>query len=122
MSESEAGLTERISETLESHGYLPRVRAGLKVIALKNARILAEKGSIPQTDAIRPKRFDDQNDAIQIELCKEFFQKLGLEHAAQMLELEAESAQVNLKSTFPGIKQDSDIPVLVSLVQRVSAK
>jgi hypothetical protein len=46
MTEAEEDLIGKISDILEIHGYLPRVRAELKVIALKQARSLADSHEV----------------------------------------------------------------------------
>jgi hypothetical protein len=121
MSAGEDDLVATISDTLESHGYLPRVRAGLKLLALKTAQELAKSNPIQQTDAVLPKHFDSQDDAVQIQLCKNLFEILKLEHAAEMLSIEAESPDVNLAKAFPGAVQPQT-PVLLSLIERAQRK
>lgn len=121
MGEPEEDLVGTISQTLENHGYLPRVRAGLKVIALKTAQDLVASNKIQGNAAISAKHFDNQDDALQIQLCRNFFQLLNLEKAAEMLAIEAESPEVNLEEVFPSVAKPN-APVLVSLIERAQSK
>jgi hypothetical protein len=119
MSEAEEDLIAKISETLEIHGYLPRFRAGLKVIALKTAQELAQSHEIPQTEAVGPKVFKEDADFVQIELCKDLFRALNLDYSLDMIEAEATGKQIDLKTAFPGIPKNPKVPVLVPLLQRL---
>jgi hypothetical protein len=122
MGDPEEDLVAKISETLEIHGYLPKVRAGLKVLALKTAQTLAASHEIQQTDAITRKTFQDNSDLVQLQLCKDLARALNLEKTCEMLAIEASGKAVDLKAAFPAVDSDPKVPMLVSLIERAKAK
>jgi hypothetical protein len=116
MAASEDDLMKEITAVLERHGYLPRLRASLKVTALRKAQELVAEGTLPATPAIAAKQFAG-NDALMIELCRNLFRCCRLEQTEQMLRLEAD-AGADLAAAFPDLNPDDKIPVLSDLIAR----
>jgi hypothetical protein len=119
MAATEDHLMEEITGTLERHGYLPRLRASLKVTALRKAQQLAAAGTLPATPAIAAKQFAG-DDALMIELCRNLFRCCRLEKTEQMLRLEA-MGDADLAAAFPDLSADEKIPVLAALIARARA-
>ena len=57
-----------ITGALETHGYLPRLREGLKVISLKKAQQRVDSGILDGNKAILPKKLSPK-DAKLASLC-----------------------------------------------------
>ena len=105
-------LMDGIKDALEGHGYLPRMRAGIKVVTLKKAQSLVSSGAFPETPEIARKKLDG-DDAKIASLCLDLFRFCHLDHAAEMLRTEAEFQEVDVAGEY-GASGDS--PVLCSLI------
>jgi hypothetical protein len=119
MADAEGKLVEDAAAALERHGYLPRLRADLKLASLRKARELAGAGELHNTPEIAPKVLDDPGDAVMAELCAELFHALKLLKAEEMLRTEAVFL-ADLKAAFPRVG-NPDIPVLLALIGQAQA-
>ena len=109
---TEEQLLSDITGALETHGYLPRLRAGLKVISLKKAQQMVDSGILDGNKAILPKKLS-QKDAKLASLCLQLFEFCNLKHTADMLRLEADFQPINPNTEY---HQNGDIPVICSLL------
>ncbi|OHT07244.1 hypothetical protein TRFO_24648 [Tritrichomonas foetus] len=116
----EEDLMKSITNSLEEHGYLPRIRAQLKVNALRKAQELESKGTIANSDEIKPKKLDGEDDAAMIELCRQLFEFCGLKETAEMLKVEIDQngQHIDPASRFPQINANSEEPALLQLVSK----
>lgn len=105
-------LMEGITDALERHGYLPRMRAGLKVVSLKTAQDMVASGELENTPTISPKKLTG-NDAKLASLCLQLFKLCRLDHTAEMMRLEADFQEVDVATEY-GVADGS--PVLCSLI------
>ena len=99
----EKNLMTSITSYLEDHGYLPRIRAELKVNALRVAQELAKTGEITENDQIRPKEFKDDDEMLS--MCRQLFEFCGLNETLHMLDLEANGGKKKIESDVPQILQ-----------------
>lgn len=101
--QQEQDLMNEITNALENHGYLPRIRAELKVESFKLAQEMSQKNQFSQPVDLAPKNLSDKNDQIMLELCRDLFQLCGLDKTKEMLQLEAAVPKqtINLQKELP---------------------
>lgn len=116
----ENSLMEEINQSLENTGYLPRIRAQLKVFALKKAQELQSAGSIAKTEQIPQKSVND-DDASMLELCRQLFTYCQLEETLNMMNTEIEQKDnQNISDKFPQIDTSSQKPGILQLVDKIA--
>lgn len=102
-------LMDQITAALENHGYLPRIRAGLKVAALKKAQSMVADKQLPPSDSISPKKLTGKDVKIA-NMCMQLFEMCNMKKTAEMLAIEADFA----KEALPA---KNGIPVICSLIE-----
>lgn len=102
-------LMDQITTALEKHGYLPRIRAGLKVAALKKAQSMVADNKLPPSGSISPKKLTGK-DAKIANMCMQLFEICNMKKTAEMLSIEAEFSKEQLPSS-------NGIPLICSLIK-----
>lgn len=119
----ETGLMDAISQSLETNGYLPRIRAQLKVNALAKAQDLEKNGQISNSDQIHKKAIESEDDAVMVELCRQLFQFCKLDETVKMMDVElAQRENVNIAGKCPQIDVSAPEPGILQLVDKAISK
>lgn len=119
----ETGLMDAITQSLEANGYLPRIRAQLKVNALAKAQDLEKNGKISNSDQIHKKEIESEDDAVMIELCRQLFKFCKLDETVKMMDVElSQRENVNIADKCPQINASAPEPGILQLVDKVLPK
>ena len=123
LDQPETGLMDAITQSLESNGYLPRIRAQLKVNALAKAQDLEKNGAISNSEQIHKKEIESENDAVMIELCRQLFQFCKLDETVKMMDIEiARRENVNIADKCPQIDVSAPEPGILQLIDKAASK
>ncbi|KAK8884383.1 FGFR1 oncoprotein partner [Tritrichomonas musculus] len=119
----ETGLMDAIAQSLETNGYLPRIRAQLKVNALAKAQDLEKNGTISNSDQIHKKEIENDDDAVMVKLCRQLFEFCKLDETVKMMDIEiAQKDNVNIADKCPQIDASAPEPGILQLVDKASSK
>ena len=117
----ETELKETINSTLESYGYLSYIRSELRIRTLKLARDMAANGEIEESDVIKPKSPQNDNDDLMISLVYDLVRYLNLEQTKEMLDLELDPnyKRSEVSSLLPQVAIGDRMPALVKLIRKL---